>query len=479
MTLRSALLLAFALPTLTTTLTQCGTGGPDAGTAAMAQDPAAAVPPADRMHLLISGALSGRLEPCGCASGQLGGLARRMQHIGVMRNYDLLLEGGDLAEGTSELDVQKLLTTNTVLFGMERQYDAVGVGKLDLQLPLAEWSAFLAGAPVVASNLDCADPAWPGKPFVEKQVRGIDVRIGSLLLELPESLRGEGAAVKLLPAKDGYARMLAGSKPEARRIVFVHGDEAPIRALIPQLQPAPDLVIGVDHGYTEPSPTPQSVEGVPLVFTGIRGRVLLDVWLHREAKGGRATCELVPLVGSKTIPGGGGDPDVKNVILDHRKMVKEAGVLERMARLKPTQSGAAYVGTATCATCHPTAAAAWGKSAHAHAWATLVKAEQDPKRYGWPVTAYPECVSCHVVGYGEQTGFVSAAETPQLADVGCERCHGPGSVHMANPAQNKLGLIGGVQGSVLCTQCHDFEQSPNFLYGDKWPLIQHGREAKK
>lgn len=263
MTVRSALLLAFALPTLTTTLTQCGpTPAPttDAATTTAAhQDPA--TPPADRLHLLISGALSGRLEPCGCASGQLGGLARRMQHVGVMRNYDLLLEGGDLVEGASELDVQKLLTTNTVLFGMQRQYDAVGVGKLDLQLPLAEWSAFLAGAPVVASNLECADAAWPGKPFVHKQVRGLDVRIGSLLLELPESLRGEGAMVKLLPPKDGYARMLTDSQPEARRVVFVHGDEAPIRALIPQLQPAPDLVIGVDHGYTEPSPTPQLVDG--------------------------------------------------------------------------------------------------------------------------------------------------------------------------------------------------------------------------
>jgi hypothetical protein len=28
----------------------------------------------------------------------------------------------------------------------------------------------------------------------------------------------------------------------------------------------------------------------------------------------------------------------------------------------------------------------------------------------------------------------------------------------------------------MCTTCHDFEQSPDFLYGDRWKLIEHGRE---
>jgi hypothetical protein len=71
---------------------------------------------------------------------------------------------------------------------------------------------------------------------------------------------------------------------------------------------------------------------------------------------------------------------------------------------------------------------------------------------------------------------VSYADTPDLADVGCERCHGPGSAHATSTGQKPLGIIGGIAASVLCTQCHDFEQSPDFLYTDKWPLIKHGRE---
>ncbi|MCU0867199.1 MAG: cytochrome c family protein [Planctomycetes bacterium] len=488
------LLLAFSCSILVATLAQCQRGTaamPPAPSGPRAQDPrpAEATPAAaDRIRILVSGLLHGRLEPCGCASGQLGGLARRRQHIAEQRNYDLLLEGGDLLEGTNELDLMKLMTAATVLFGMERPYDALGIGPSDLLLPRDKWSEFLAGATVLGSNLRCADPNWPGQPFVAKDVRGTPVRIASLLLELPPALRGAPPPgspeqpgqppVELLAPAAGWQQAMAGAEPQTRGIAMVHGDEAAIRALIPQLQPAPDLVIGVDAAIHDPSPVPTLIGSVPLVFCGTRGRVLLDVWLGRENGAPRAITELVPLAGSKTVPGGGGDPDVKTVLLQHRDQVKQDGILGKLARQRPTGNGAAYVGTAACAVCHPTAMAAWQKSNHAHAWQTLVKAEADPKRYGWPVTAYPDCVSCHVVGYGDQTGFVDFETTPQLADVGCERCHGAGSDHVASAGQKPLGLIGGVTGSMLCAQCHDYEQSPNFLYGDRWPKVAHGREPK-
>lgn len=474
----ASLWLVLGSCSLFATLAQCGDGDERAQSPA-AQDPQPTVPPPDRIRLLISGAMSGRIEPCGCASGQLGGLARRMQHVGEQRTYDLLLEGGDLVDGTTELDLLKFFTTKQILFEMERPYDALGVGAKDLALPRAEWNAFLAGVPVVASNLACSEPDWPAKPFVEKEVRGVKVRIASLLLALPEALRGKDSPLRLVPTAEAWQKALAGADANTRRIVMVHGDESAIRALIPQLQPSPDLVIGVDPGWVEPGGSPLLVGGVPLVFAGIRGRVLLDVWLHRDGKDPRAVCELVPLAGSKTVPGGGGDPQVKDVILDHRRQVKADDVLGKMARQLPTPNGAAYVGTSQCKVCHATAWQAWSKSKHGHAWKTLVDAEADPKRYGWPVTAYPDCVGCHVVGHREQTGFVSFEDTPDLADVGCERCHGPGSDHMASGGTKKLGIIGGIAPSVLCIQCHDFEQSPNFVYGDKWPLIQHGREPKK
>ncbi|MCA3009057.1 MAG: hypothetical protein INH34_11845 [Phycisphaerales bacterium] len=471
--LAAILPLALGLAALVATLAQCGA---EPAAAATKQDPQqAATPPPDRIRLLLSGAMLGRLEPCGCASGQLGGLARRMQHVGEQAGYDLLLEGGELVDGDTALDALKLLTAAQVLFAMQRKYDALGIGRRDLRLPSGDYRAFLAGAPVVASDLVCAAPDWPAQPFVAKDVRGIAVRIGSLLLDRQPT--DAAAGITHLPPAEGWQRALAGATPDTRRILLAHGDDAAIRQLIPTLSPPPDLVVGVDSAYAEPTAAPSRVGNVPLVFTGSRGRVLLDCWLHRGPDGGQVACELVPLPASRTVPGGGGDPQVKDVILAHRHDVQAQGLLTQLAERRPTASGASYVGTSTCAACHPTAMAAWEKSKHAHAWQTLVDAEKDAKRYGWPVTAYPDCVSCHVVGYGERSGFRSAADTPHLTDVGCERCHGPGSEHVAAGGQKPLGLLGGAQGSQLCTQCHDYEQSPTFVYGDKWTAIRHGREA--
>jgi len=475
--LARGLCLALGLATVVATFAQCGD---DPRAATGHQDPQDPVlPPPDALRILISGSMFGRLEPCGCASGQLGGLARRMQHIGEQRNYDLLLEGGDLVAGNSELDKLKLLTAAQILFIMEHPYDALGVGPKDLELPLDEWSGFLLGGPAVATNLTSDDPAWPATPFRDKQVRKHNVRITSLLLdELPEKLRAADAKVKRTDPAQAWSKAFDGTDAGMIRIAMVHGRDDGIRKLIPTLQPKPDLVVGVDPGFIEPDSSPAIVEGIPLVFAGIRGRVLLDARLWRDGNGSRVACELVPLAGSKTVPGGGGDPNVKAFLLTHREDVARENVLEQMAEQRPTPNGSSYVGSAQCGGCHPSAMKAWQQSKHANAWQTLVDAEKDPKRYGWPVTKYPDCVGCHVVGYGEKTGFVTFEKTEHLAAVGCERCHGPGLAHMASGGKKKLGIIGGATPSVMCTQCHDYEQSPEFVYTQRWALIQHGKEPK-
>jgi hypothetical protein len=459
------------LAPLVATLAQCG--GQAVAAIPPAQDPPAAAPlPADSVRLLVSGSMQGRLEPCGCASGQLGGLARRMQHIGEQRNYDILVEGGDLVDGATELDVLKLYTAISILFQMEHPYDALGVGQKDLLVPRAEWSAFVGTVPVVASDLVSTAPDWPAKPFVEKEVRGKRVRIASLTLSLP----APDETLRLLPPAEAWAAALKGADASTLRVLMLHCSDTAARALVGKLQPAPDLAVCMDSGYIEPSPNASLVEGVPLLFAGTRGRVLCDVRLARQEGHPRVACELVPLAGSKTVPGGGGDPNVKEALLEHRRDVKSKEVLAHMMRQVPTANGASYVGSSICKGCHASATAVWEKSKHHEAWDTLVKAEADPKRYGWPVTAYPDCVSCHVVGFREQSGFVSFEETPDLAAVGCERCHGPASEHVASQGKKMLGILGGVQASVLCTKCHDFEQSPDFLYLDKWKLIAHGCE---
>ena len=92
-----------------------------------------------------------------------------------------------------------------------------------------------------------------------------------------------------------------------------------------------------------------------------------------------------------------------------------------------------YVGTERCTDCHVAAGKVWEKTPHSHAYKTLVDAKRPSNRQ-----YDPECIVCHTVGFGYQTGFRSEKETPKLLNVGCESCHGPGSLHASNPNDEAL-----------------------------------------
>jgi len=118
-----------------------------------------------------------------------------------------------------------------------------------------------------------------------------------------------------------------------------------------------------------------------------------------------------------------------------------------------------YAGSQSCARCHQEAFAVWQSSRHANAWASLKKVN---KQFD------SECISCHVIGYGSEGGFHSEQESPQLLNVGCEACHGPGKKHISNQ-RNEL------ESFTLrnCIRCHNAERSPNFKTTKAWVKIRH------
>lgn len=474
---------------------QCGkpetsspTAAPRQSTATATQQPKPQPAPAqpilgERIRVVVSGNMEGRLEPCGCASGQLGGLPRRMTWLKEVNGADLLIEGGGLVGGSTALDQEKAFTAVEVLFGMPLRYDALGIDAADLQLPRDVFGQYLAAynAPIVASDLEVVAGDLKPMPFVEKAVRGAKVRVASLTMRLPDAIAKEQPQqLRLLSPIDGYRRGLDGAAPETLRVLMVHAGPDVVRELVPRLDPQPDLVVGVSEAVHEPPSQPTMVGLVPVVFPGVRGRFLVDLQLGRAQQGGAIPqYEAVPLRASETKPLAGQDPAVRETIRKHRLFVAEEKLRESMADKRPLDGGLSYVGSARCGECHTQDFELWKNSKHGRAWDTLERAEKDPSRYGWPVTQYPDCVSCHVVGYGDKSGFVNPTTTPDLANVGCERCHGAGSAHSTAPTQSRMGKVGGGTPSVLCTECHDFEQSPDFDYSKRWAIVEHGKSKPK
>jgi hypothetical protein len=118
-----------------------------------------------------------------------------------------------------------------------------------------------------------------------------------------------------------------------------------------------------------------------------------------------------------------------------------------------------YVGADTCAGCHQKEHDVWANTRHAHAMATLEKKSEQFDN---------ECVRCHVVGF-QRGGFQTLYSTPQLANVQCEECHGPGRQHAGNPGKG----YGFVATPVGCIQCHKEPNDPDFNFAVYWPKIKH------
>jgi len=116
-----------------------------------------------------------------------------------------------------------------------------------------------------------------------------------------------------------------------------------------------------------------------------------------------------------------------------------------------------YTGSASCAGCHAQEYEAWGLTHHSIAYWTLHRDER---------TDEAECVSCHVTGMGQPTGFVLGDHGSSLAEVGCESCHGPGGPHSGPEARAH-------DAAASCVGCHDAEHSVSFELRRALPHIDH------
>jgi len=136
-------------------------------------------------------------------------------------------------------------------------------------------------------------------------------------------------------------------------------------------------------------------------------------------------------------------------LIDTDKMIADAKRKKVDLKMRDLYEIWDWGSTESCGYCHAKEVEQWKTTDHAHAFATLKKAKHDKD---------PSCLGCHSIGFlqfGGTRDFVMARG--QFANVGCEACHGPSSVHVRS-VDKKKGTMRAVDASV-CLGCHTPDQN--------------------
>jgi hypothetical protein len=113
-----------------------------------------------------------------------------------------------------------------------------------------------------------------------------------------------------------------------------------------------------------------------------------------------------------------------------------------------------YEGSDACKSCHAPAYAWWKDTLHGRAYTTL---ETRHKQFNL------SCVGCHVTGYAKPGG-AAVVQNQGLTHVGCESCHGPGSLHVAEPDTEPARGMTKSPAVAVCKECHTPEHSDKFEF---------------
>ncbi len=244
----------------------------------------------------------------------------------------------------------------------------------------------------------------------------------------------------------------------------------------------------------EPAGKPERVGDALVIGVGHKGRYVGVVGAYRTGKPEKPfdlKYQLV-MLGEEydTKPGQPANPAMA-LLEAYAQDVKKNDFLSQYPRAKhPIQLAypqATYVGSDACMGCHRHAYEVWERHPHHEAYRTLTTAKNPSLRQ-----FDGECVECHVVGFHYDSGFTSEKKSQDLMNVGCESCHGPGSIHAnlgkktpaallalmnpykpqpnENPAQEKARLL---QIDLSCQKCHDIDNDVHWNFAAKWPKVVH------
>jgi hypothetical protein len=338
-------------------------------------------------------------------------------------------------------------------------YDAIAVGERELAFGLQRFQAMAAKSkvPLLSSNLvdkKTGKPAFKSSVVVKKG----NVKVGIFALMGPKIT---------LPGK------LADS-------LVIDDPIETAQTMVAQLRKQADVVVLLAHlGRTEGEDLAAQVPGIDVVvlahhpgFVAEGRRVNDAITVASGEQGQNMGLTLVTVENKKVtnltsetkilLPEVGERGDIAKLTKDFEDKLNEQTRKDQqqnqVQQMMPKPGEDQYVGTETCIGCHAEQAEQWKTTQHAHAFATLERVQKD---------ATPECVQCHVVGFGRPSGFANAQASAKLKNVGCEVCHGYGTQH------DMFEKNGGKVAEAVCVTCHTPANDPGWNYAAKLPRVSH------
>ncbi|HEY7725760.1 MAG TPA: multiheme c-type cytochrome [Anaeromyxobacteraceae bacterium] len=459
-----------------------------ASAAAPAPEPPRA---AASVTILYLADLGGQLEPCGCSADQRGGLPRLAALVARLRRENpgaLLVAGGDLLfEGPldperREVALVRARAAAAALRGMGLAATVAG------ERDLAAGEAFLRGSRLPfgeTRRVGVVGLGVPGKvPAAPLRVALVHRGGTREAAPLAAALRAEGVDLVLaahreaLTDDDVNRALLGGPVPVvqvqsrgqslARIDVRLAGDRARGFAVLEgpaQREEEIDLAEQRAAEYRRRAAAAHA-DGSEELARALAAKV--DELLERaralrqaplpEPPADRPSLTVSFLPVTQDLPE---DPAVRRIVDRAHAAAARADLAAARAGRRPCPAPApgapVHVGLAapapgaarSCRECHPAAWAQWRSTPHARAYATLEKRRRQLDL---------DCVACHVTGWREPGGACGVDRVAGREDVQCEACHGPASLHAADPP----GHILREPPEERCRACHTPEHSTRF-----------------
>ena len=403
--------------------------------------------------------------------GQFGGLTRLKTLLdSEPKGNQLRFDVGDATSGHQDYDEIQYRHVLQAFALMD--YDVLNVGAREAQFSSDQLKSIRqrSSIPIVSANLlNKATGELLFEPYVLLEREGR--RIAVLGVLDPASLKnptGDGLQIAEMTS------VLARYVPELRKkadllIVLAFTDETTLTKLADQFF-EPDIFLG--GNVSQPAQELKRVNKSLVYYVTNEARTV-----------GRLRLRLSPNARPEPLDNG--------IVFLHDKIPQDKSIttLAKAARAEISKTrlrvddpaytqtdaipgvrrAASYAGSERCIECHKQAGAVWRNSGHANAFNSLIAREAD---------ADPSCIGCHTVGFGNPTGYLRTAGKKQLIDVGCESCHGPGSLHVKQREGDKnVDFRYRPLGAGDCLKCHHGEFSRPFDWEIFWPAIRHGKES--